>query len=272
MNKIITFLHSGKAGDCIASLSFVKHICAREQAKAVFYLDSTGGLASGDDEINSIVQRQTHGKPLNFPKSVCEFLKPLIEAQQYVANVQIVDKADLETLPHIDYDLNEFRKCFLDRKLNALSRTNLEYAHYAVFGEPLPTKLAPWLSVQPKYSPKPVIIARTPRYTSAHLWIACQEQILKKDAMFIGTEFEHKIFQETFDFAPEYYKVKDALEAAELIAGCHTFIANGTLLYWIAVGLGHPEIVHELCVDVHTTYYGSAANNIQYIVGGRISK
>jgi hypothetical protein len=55
MDNLITVMSSGKAGDCIASLSFVKFICEKENAKAVFYLDCTGGLASGDDKVNSIV-------------------------------------------------------------------------------------------------------------------------------------------------------------------------------------------------------------------------
>lgn len=197
---------------------------------------------------------------------MCEFLKPLIEAQDYIAEVQVYDGTT--ELPKIDCNLNRFRLCFLDRALAQKSGTNLEYAHYEAFGYDHPKTLVPWLSAQPTHLPKPIVIARTPRYTSAHLWIAAQEHLLKSDATFLGTEFEHRVFQECFDFAPEYHKVKDALEAAQIIAGSNTFIANGTLLYWIAVGMMHPRILHEPAVDVYTTIYPNA-ENIRYIQGGR---
>lgn len=113
--KTTTFMHSGKAGDCIASLSLVKRICAVQNTQATFILDCTGGLSSGDEETNEIVSKQTHGKGLNFPKSVCEYLKPLIEVQPYINEVLIYDGT--QQLPKIDFNLNKFRKCFLDREL-----------------------------------------------------------------------------------------------------------------------------------------------------------
>lgn len=269
--KTLTFLHSGKGGDCIASLSFVKFICEKEQAKAIFFLDCTGGLTSGDEETNNIVNRQTGNKGLNFPKSTCEFLKPLIEAQEYVSEVHIYDGGT--ELPKIDYNLNKFRLCFIDQTLVQKSMTNLEYAHYEAFGYDHPKTLVPWLKIptsQVVYSSKPIVIARTPRYTSAHLWIASQEHILKNEAVFLGTEFEHRVFQECFDFAPEYRKVKEALEAASILAGSDTVIANGTLLYWIAVGLHNANIIHEVGVDIPTTVYPGELPNISYIQGGRM--
>lgn len=268
--KTLTFLASGKAGDCIAGLSFVKFICEKHSAKASLFLDCTSGLTSGDDETNEIVQKQTGNKGLNFPKSVCEFLKPLIEAQDYVAEVHVYDGTSV--LPQIDYNLNQFRACFLNRELAQKSGTNLEYAHYTAFGYDNPKTLTPWLSVQPTCLKKPIVIARTPRYTSAHLWIASHEPVLKENAIFLGTEFEHKVFQECFDFAPEYRKVSSALEAAQIIAGSDLFIANGTLLFWIAVGMMHKDIIHEVGVDIPTTIYKGELQNISYIQGGRMFK
>ena len=46
------------------------------------------------------------------------------------------------------------------------------------------------------------------------------------------------------------------------------FIAPGTLHYWIALGVGHKNIVNELGVDIPTTYYKSNPN-VAYIQGGR---
>lgn len=92
-----------------------------------------------------------------------------------------------------------------------------------------------------------------------------------KDSFFLGTDFEHIVFKDAFGFAPTYLKTKDALEAASLIQSAKLFIGNGSLMYWLAVGLGHPDIINELCVDVPTTYYRDRPN-IRYIQGGRMYK
>lgn len=55
MSNLVTVLASGKAGDCIAGLSFVKFICEKQGAKAMLFLDCTGGLSTGDGEVNRIV-------------------------------------------------------------------------------------------------------------------------------------------------------------------------------------------------------------------------
>ena len=52
-NKIITFLHSGDAGDIIAGLATVKEICEKENAKAILFLDTTGGTSCNDDDLNN---------------------------------------------------------------------------------------------------------------------------------------------------------------------------------------------------------------------------
>lgn len=42
-------------------------------------------------------------------------------------------------------------------------------------------------------------------------------------------------------------------------------------MYWIAVGLGHENIIHELALDIPTTYYKDN-KNIKYVQGGHFVK
>ena len=71
----------------------------------------------------------------------------------------------------------------------------------------------------------------------------------------------------------EYYKCKDALDAANVIAGSNLFICNSTFFYWVAVGLGHKNIVHELALGacMGSTYYQDLPN-IRYIMGNGFVK
>lgn len=120
--------------------------------------------------------------------------------------------------------------------------------------------------------PQKVCIARSCRYTSAHLWLACRLPSLQKDAFFVGTDLEHEVMKEAFDVDLEYRKCNDAVDLAMLIAGSELFISNGTCAYWIAVGMMHKDIIHEVGVDIPTTIYKVELQNISYIQGGRAFK
>ena len=61
-DKILTFLHSGACGDCVASMSTVKELCEIESAKAVLVLDPTGGFLCNDDDLNDLIRKQTQGR------------------------------------------------------------------------------------------------------------------------------------------------------------------------------------------------------------------
>ena len=234
--KTLTFMSSGKLGDTIASLASVKEVCLKENAKAHIVLDTTGGMTVGDDETKDIVRKQTGGKGVPFSRAACEYLKPLLEHQDYIDKVDIYDGTQPE--PEVDINLNKMRGVFLDLEAVKATGQNLELAYKYALGLPL-TTTSSWLAA-PKVEPfKDICICRSTRYTSAHLWLAMHENMLK-DAFFLGTDFEHIVFKDAFGFAPTYLKTANALEAASLIQSSKLFIGNGSLMYWISVGLGHP--------------------------------
>lgn len=109
----ITFLQGGLAGDTIASLHAVKKHCERHNAKACIVLDCCGkalteGLCFCDAEL---VKKQV-GEKLDFPKAVCEYLQPLIAAQDYVESCEVWDGS--APLPKIDVNLNGMRALFFN--------------------------------------------------------------------------------------------------------------------------------------------------------------
>lgn len=90
-------------------------------------------------------------------------------------------------------------------------------------------------------------------------------------AVFIGTRLEYECFKNAMNGHVEnlkYYECKDALDAADIIAGSDLFVCNSTFFYWVAVGLGHKNIVHELALGASrgSTYY-EGLSNIRYIMG-----
>ena len=262
--KTISFLHSGDMGDIIASLPTVKEICERENAKAILYLDTSGGMLSNDDEeLDNVIRTQTNNRGLKFNDAGYEFLAPLLSVQDYIGKVE---KYSGPHLCHIDCNLNAFRKAFRDKQTIIKTNQNLMYLHQVSCGLEFGYK-GPWLKVPNDDGTLmyDTVLARTSRYQSAHVFFAAHENRLKQ-AHFIGTDFEYALWENTFGFKPVRHNVKNALEAAVTISKSHYFLSNGTLFYWIALGLGHGNIVHELGVDIPTTD-GKDFPNVMYIQG-----
>ncbi len=72
-------------------------------------------------------------------------------------------------------------------------------------------------------------------------------RIFEESGLFIGTETEYLSFIDSvrIETMPRVF-VKNALDIAAVQSRCDTVVSNATLAYWIAVGLGHGKIVHEL--------------------------
>lgn len=265
--RTITFLHSGDMGDIVSSLATVKEICEREHALAELHLDTSGGTKSNPEpEVNEIVAKTTTGRGLKFNYAGYLFLKPLLMAQPYVRDV-------VQYIPNspVDYNLNRFRISFNNPQLMKKTNLNLMFLHQVTFGLEHGYR-EPWLTIpQPPEHPKrKLLIARSTRYQSGHVLIACLERLLTKDGGFLGTDFEYDVFKDCFGWVPERVPVHNALDAACEIASSETMIVNGTLFYWIAVGLGHPDIVHELGTDVPTTFFPCNPPHVRYFTGAKL--
>jgi hypothetical protein len=253
----ISFKHSGDIGDIVASLATVKEICERDEAKAEIHLDITGGVG---DEFVPLQSRNGHTK---FNENSAKFLKPLIEAQPYVSSV-VLDKPPISA----DVNLNMFRRSFIDRDIISKTNQNLMYLHQITFNLEIGYK-GPWIFSEKNSKRHKLLICRTPRYQSAH--IICDILANDKNAEFMGTDFEWELWKQTFGQYPQggRVEIKDLLDASSHIASSDTFFSNGTCFYWVAVGLGHRNIYHELGCDIPTTYFQNQNPKITYFIGGR---
>ena len=270
MDKILTFLHSGDMGDIIASLCTVKEICARDNAKAYMLLDTSGGSTCNDDLTNKIILGQTKGKGLKFNDKTLSFLKPFLEIQPYIAKV---DKWTPDLQIQIDYNLNDFRKSFIDKEATKKTNQNLVFIHQYAFGLDYGYK-GPWLEVDSSGEKQhKIIVARSLRFQSSHGFYYIIEEQLKKNAEFIGTDFEQAAYKEAFGYELPHLKTNSLVDCAKYIKNSEMFLSNSTIFFWLAVGLGHPNIYHEMPIDITSSYFPNQnPASIHYVMGAHFVK
>lgn len=277
MNGTKTFIHSGDMGDIVASLPTVKAICKKDGVKARYILDATGGM------YDESVKMQTMGRGNKFDLNAAKFLKPLLEAQKEYISEVVIDTMGVYSVGNckdeVDYNLNIFRKEFANPKTVQQTNQNLMFLHQSAFGLPIGYD-GDWLDVQIDKDPEGTLFARSNRYQSGHLvW---EMFIAKLNASqtpydFVGTDLEEKCFKDCFRFAnPHRIIVKDALELAKVIGEHKEIVANGTLALWLAIGMGHQSIFHEVGLQIPTTVFPTGLDkkvpNIKYFQGGSFLK
>lgn len=261
---MISFVHSGDLGDIVAGLATVKEICEKENAKARVFLDTTGGKQ------DRWCLRQSQNMGLKFNRAGFEFLQPLIEAQPYV-----VDCNDLQQVQplQIDYNMNAFRAIFFNKEALKQTGQNLVFTQQVAAGLEMGYK-GPWLTIpdNPTMKRHAVLMARSTRYHSSDTLYLVNRKELEADGAFVGTDLEHACVKDCLRMELPRIVVKDALDLAKAIKKSDKFLVNGTLAYWLAVGMGHPNIYHELGVDIPTTYFPDQKPAIKYIMGNRFVK
>ena len=247
---VVSFRHSGDMGDIVAGMAAVREFCAARGVRARLLLDTSGAW-----DCPACV-RQSGGIGMKFGEAQFAFLAPLLRAQPFVESVEVWDKAERP-----DVDLNSFRG-FLGRPFSA----NLLYAHQRVLGQEVGYR-GPWLDAPPERPTRAVLVARSNRYHSSdQLYNSNREKI----RAFVGTDLEHAAFADCTRIVPERVPVADALELAAELAAAKLLLVNGTLAYWIALGVGCPRIMHEVGIGIRTTVFREAVPGLSYVVGSRI--
>lgn len=207
--SMLTFIHSGDAGDLIYALPVIKHIAP-----------------AGADLILGTKQRVRAAFSPEWGANII----PLLEIQPYIKGVRIQVDGDSWT-----HDMDPFRNLVFTRTKRG---KNLTSYTCDVFGVPYSCADQPWLSVDyPVHvGGCPVVVNRTSRYNNPNFpWVrVCATY---RDRMvFVGTKDEWERFSFAYGSIP-YCPTSNALELARMIAGCRLFIGNQSLCYAIAEGL-----------------------------------
>jgi len=198
-----TFRHSGRMGDIVWSLAFVKQI-----GGGVFYLNSNS--------------------PYGFTPVDLEFIKPLLEKQPYIERVEVWNGQQ------VDYDLDAFRSV-QNSSWHGTTAEGFFKARGMDMG--IHNHIEPWLYTEPVKNNK-IILSRSKqlyhRPEQNPFWMDLLKKNLQSNCVFVGTREEGEIFNRVHECNIEYYPVKDALELANLISGSSMWTGNQALQACIA--------------------------------------
>jgi hypothetical protein len=213
-NRILNFKHSGLMGDIIYSLLSIKTL----NIKSNYFID---------------INKKSNITLMN--KSKFDFLKPLLESQNYINKVSTYNEEK------INYDFDLFR-------LNKNIKTqHLCLSHWEALNIKKDINLnISWLKVNPKKESKIVIHRSLIRH---NLTFDYMNYIKDDNVLFLGLESEYKNFINKYKINVRYLNVENALEFAKIIAGSELFIGNQSLGYAIAEGLKVNRIleIDKLC-------------------------
>lgn len=216
------FASTGDLGDIVASLPTVRALGGGHYA--IGYRPGPG-----------------HGRESMEGKRF-EAIRPLLEEQPYIRGVKWIG----QNFTNITHDLSTWRRIWV--KDESLLHAQARYLGVKASEDP-------WLTATPNEKYRGVtVIARSARYHERSFpW----PQMLAEnpDAIFVGLPSEHAVFQHRYGMI-EYVPTADLLELAEIMAAAKRVISNQTAAFWIAIGLGLPEVIQE-------TWSGSRDSIIQ---------
>lgn len=207
----------GDLGDCVAALPILR---ALGGGTIVISEDPTGRWPG---------PRETMRGPRY------DAILPLLLAQDYVEQIEWQDHPT-----GITHDLSRFRD---DRKG---AHENLALWQARVLG--VDVDLTPWLTLPETRLPHvgnyhgKVVFARTKRY---HNYFFPWADLLRKHeekGVFVGLKTEHEALEEETHRPIPYHHTPNLLDLAAFLAGAKLVIANQSVCFWIAIGLGVPLI------------------------------
>ena len=219
----MTFNHSGNIGDVLYSLNF-----AREFAAA----NGEGRFRLNLQKDVSLELQHDHpcGKVL-MNDAACEFLRPLLEFQPYVADVSVSDVP-----PEGGIDLSLFRQLPLYH-----SAGDVRYYYYALTASTLPKDLMSPMLTAPHDARAEgrIVIFRSQRYRNPLVNYTALKDLADR-MLFVGLPEEHDDFCRT-QFPVAYQPVRDALELAGLLNSARLAIGNQCGLFAVAEQLKVPR-------------------------------
>ncbi len=224
------FAHSGALGDIVWALPVIKHYGPGELHIQLGNIPATL-RKYGNGPVDAAYAGRLSQADYNL-------IAPLLEAQPYITKVQVYDGAK------IDYDLDQFRAT-----VGTEFKTNFLETFAQTFDYPV--SYDPWLHVTPHPVAK-FVVTRTMRYRSNKTstiptWMQYIKSLgIAENGVFLGLPDEHKDFQELFNVTIPYYKCRDFLDMAEVIAGSEVFFSNQTFAYGVARGLGKTTVLEAL--------------------------
>jgi hypothetical protein len=210
---------TGDLGDILYLLNLLKH------------------LPDGPHSLGLRPSPITKAKDQEQAQRMLNQLKPLIDAQDYIAEFKMIEPST-----PVDWKSEDFRGFRHYTPGETLMQAHLN--HFC-----LTRKVAlkidgatPWLKAKAsKLSKGRVVINRTGRYRNPVFpWMGVVDHY-KHHLLFTGLEYEWKEFCGHFGYV-DFLPTENMLQVAEIIAGSELFIGNQSSAFAIAEGLKHHRI------------------------------
>lgn len=238
---MVTYLHNMPAGDLLSLMPSLKQVYKSSGNKALIYQRLNHAYGIGGAYLGakySIVDDQ--GEPVTMNKMVFDAVRPLLLAQEYIADFKEWDGEST------DFNFDAIRERPVTTPYGCINR-------WPMYVWPdMATDLSQgWLTVpvtSDQIAAGKILINRTERYNN----ILINYSFLKKyrdNVMFVGLPNEHEVFckQNKLDIPMLY--TKDYIEIAQAMKICKFYIGVQSSCFQISEGLKIPRVL-EVCRDI----------------------
>lgn len=241
MDDFLTFKHSFNSGDLVASLPGLQYQYNRTGKKFIVY--QMLNLPANYDHSNNHPIKDDAGRQVCMNKKTFDFLKPLIESQDYVEKFEVWQGEDVD----VNADLTRHNSQV------PLAGGLLHYLLFFVYPQLECNLSDKWINVENhSYFADKIIINRTGRYNNPYIDYFFLKDY-QKDLLFAGLEEEREKFCNDFNLDIPLLKIKDFLQLAVTINSCRFFIGGQSLCWHIADAMKKKRIL-ELCASFPNTF------------------
>lgn len=246
----ITFKHSFNAGDLITVLPGIKHICNKNNTKAVVYQRLNLPADYGHNDPHPVT---SNGRPVCMNIHMFDMIKPLIDSQDYIERFEVWEGQQVQ----FDYDKTRHNSQMplpggSIHKWPSLIYPQLEcdlsIPWIDRIPEPSKGSVADWFGVTEGY----IAINRTDRYQNPYIDYHFLKECARR-LLFIGTDTEWEAFNGKFHLDTPLARCKDFKQLAYVISNCSFFIGNQSFCWHVADAMKVPRIL-EVCAQYPNTF------------------
>lgn len=252
-----TFLCSGSVSDMIANLYIMKELGGGD-----LYIRIANKIFDNESfkEVwETISTPCPFLEPMVMTAEMYGFWKPLLEAQPYIHSVNAYNGES------VTFNLDLYRCCYFNEAM--LDKT--QGIRMKAFAETWGIKLSfaqPWITVDNIKDPdRKVLVSRSLKNQGGDLMYRNLMSFLFDNAFFYGADPEYMWFGYATNVMLWRMRADNGAELARMVGAMRIVFTNDNPTYWLAVAMGVPEIMHELCPDC---YNGICDNpNVSYFLG-----
>lgn len=278
-NKTINVRHYCNIGDQIASLIGLKKYYELTGKKSIYCQQLDVRPRYYDGAIHPVMK---DGQQVMCNKEVWNMMKPLMKAQEYIADAQVYNGQPLgvaEDQEVLGIDFTVIRQHIFVNLPNQAIQQWL----FIAFPDIAADISKAWITVAenvnistcklkygktlknipPNFFKDKCIVNFTQRYRNEHMEYFYLKNY-EKELVFSGTETEHKLFCKQWGISIPLLVIKDFLQLAFILKQSKFLLCNQSFLWNLAEAIKHPRTL-ELCVGAPNCQAFIGADSYGYL-------